>query len=132
MNPNQLISVPEAQRRIHDPELTHEKGKALAAATLMECCEHDLHITLDDMLRCLDYGGGIASMGARCLYVRTGRDGLGWKTASGCGFPFVMDRADWEMYLREQHLHSVAEQSRCTEPGDDVAVPNRTPAAPGL
>ena len=82
MNPNQLISVPEAQRRIHDPELTHEKGKALAAATLMECCEHDLHITLDDMLRCLDYGGGIASMGARCLYVRTGRDGLGWKTAS--------------------------------------------------
>ena len=132
MNSNQLISVPEAQRRIHDPELTHEKGKALAAATLMECCEHDLHITLDDMLRCLDYGGAIATMGARCLYVRTGRDGLGWKTASGCGFPFVMDRADWEMYLREQHLHSVAEQSRCTEPGDDVAVPNRTPPAPGL
>ena len=24
------------------------------------------------------------------------------------------------------------QQSRCTEPGDDVAVPNRTPSAPGL
>ena len=30
-----------------------------------------------------------------------------------------------------QKLHR-AEQSRCTEPGDDVAVPKRTPPAPGL
>ena len=103
---SQFLSVPEAQRRIRDPELTHGKGKALAAATLMEYCEHASRITLDDMLRCLDYGGTIASMGARCLYVRTGRDGLGWMTASGCGFPFVMDRADWEDYLREHaYLH---------------------------
>jgi hypothetical protein len=130
MSTSQLISVPEAQRRIHDAELTHEQGKVLAAATLMEFCEHDLRITLGDMLRCLDYGGTIASMGARCLYVRTGREGLGWKTASGCGFPFVMDRVDWEMYLHEHHLHVVAKQTRPTEPGDDFAVSNRTPPAP--
>jgi hypothetical protein len=100
-----LLPVPEARRRIHDPELTHGASKALAAGTLMEHCEHDMSITFHDMLRCLDYGGTIATIGARCLYVRTGRDALGWKTASGCGFPFVTDRADWESYLREHHLY---------------------------
>jgi hypothetical protein len=100
-----LLSVPEAQRLIHDPELTHGKNKGFAAGTLMENCEHDMRITFDDMLRCLDYGGTIANIGARCLYVRTGREGLGWKTASGCGFSFVTDRADWESYLREHHSY---------------------------
>jgi hypothetical protein len=100
-----LMSVPEAQRLIHDPELTHGKSKGLAAATFMENCEHDMCISIHDMLRCLDYGGSIATMGARCLYVRTGREGLGWKTASGCGFPFVTDGADWESYLREHDLY---------------------------
>lgn len=93
--------MPEAQRLVHDAELTHGKDKVWAAATLMEYCEHDLRITFDDMLCCLDYGGTIATMGARCLYVCTGRYGLGWKTASGCGFVFVTDRADWETWLRE-------------------------------
>jgi hypothetical protein len=97
-----LLSVPEAQRLIHDPELTHDKDKGLAACILMERCEHDMRITFDDMLRCLDYGGSIATMGARCLYVRTGRDGLGWKIASG---GLVTDRADWERYLREHHSY---------------------------
>jgi len=58
------------------------------------------------MLRCLDYGGTIAEMGARCLYVRTGRDGLGWTSASGWPLPFVVDRADWERYLREDHSYN--------------------------
>ena len=97
------LSVPEALRLIRDPELTHGGLKMFAAATLMDHCEHDTRITFDDMLRCLDYGGTIASMGARCLYVRTGRDGLGWTSASGWPLPFVVDRADWERYLREHH-----------------------------
>ena len=101
-----FLSVPEAQRLIHDPELTHGSRKFIAAATLMEYCEHDLQITFHDMLRCLDYGGMIAEMGARCLYVRTGRDGLGWTSASGWPLPFVVDCADWERYLREHHSYN--------------------------
>jgi hypothetical protein len=103
-----FFHVPEAQRLIHDPEITHGSRKVMAAATLMEYCEHDLKITFDDMLRCLDYGGTIAEMGARCLYVRTGRDGLGWTSASGWPLPFVVDRADWERYLREHHSYNAA------------------------
>src|SRR5579859_3881479 len=68
-----ILAVTEAQRLIHDPEITHGRRKVMAAATLMEHCEHDLSITFDDMLRCLDYGGTITEMGARCLYVRTSR-----------------------------------------------------------
>jgi hypothetical protein len=101
-----FLPVAEAQRLIHDPEITHGRRKLMAAATLMEYCEHDLSITLADMLRCLDYGGTIATMGARCLYVRTGRDGLGWTSADG--LPFVVDRADWEKYLREHHAYNAA------------------------
>lgn len=95
------FSVAEARGLIHDPELTHDSGKTMAAAVLMEECEHDLQITFSDMLRCLDYGGTIAEMGARCLYVRTGRDGLGWSNAGSNGLPFIVDRRDWESYLHE-------------------------------
>ena len=77
------MTVAEAKRLIHDPELTHDKGKRWAAATFMELCERDQSITFDDMLRCLDYGGTIASMGARCLYVRS----------------------EWERYLREHRSY---------------------------
>src|SRR4051812_38757496 len=101
INPGPFLPIPEALRLIRDRELTHNRKKTWAAASLMEYCEHDLRITFHDMLRCLDYGGTIASMGARCLYVRTGRDGLGWRSADG--LPFVMDRADWENYLREHY-----------------------------
>jgi hypothetical protein len=97
--PGPNLSVPEARRLIHDPELTHSGLKVFAAATLMHHCEHDFQITFDDMLRCLDYGGTIASMGARCLYVRTGRDRLGWEPADPS--TWVVDRADWERYLRQ-------------------------------
>ena len=99
------LSVPEALRLIRDPELTHGGMKMFAAATLMHHCEHDMRITFDDMLRCLDYGGTMAEFGARCLYVRTGRDGVGWTPGI---LSFVVDRADWERYLREHHSHSAA------------------------
>lgn len=92
-------SVAESRRIIHDPELTHSAEKCFAAATLMESCERDMQISFADMLRCLDYGGTIAEMGARCLYVRTGRDGLGWAHAGSNGRPFIVDRGDWETYL---------------------------------
>jgi hypothetical protein len=95
------FTVLEAQRIIHDPELTHGSRKVMAAAILMEDCERDTQITFADMLRCLDYGGTIAEMGARCLYVRTGRDSLGWSHAGSNGLPFIVDRADWEAYLHE-------------------------------
>ena len=103
-----LLLIPEARRLIHDPEITHDRDKTFAAATLMKSCESDSRVTFDDMLRCLDYGGTIAEMGARCLYVRTGRDGLGWAHAGSNGLPFVIDRADWERYLREHHSHNAA------------------------
>jgi hypothetical protein len=101
-----LLSVPEAQRLIHDAEVTHASNKVWAVASLMETCEHDPRVTFDDMLRCLDYGGTIAEMGARCLYVRTGRDGLGWADAGSNGLLFVVDRTNWEGWLHENRLQN--------------------------
>ena len=60
-------TVAEAKRIIHAPELTHTAEKVIAAHTLMEACEHNPEITIEDMLRCLDYSGAIAEVGARCL-----------------------------------------------------------------
>jgi hypothetical protein len=95
------FGVQEARQIIHDPDLSHSARKCLAAARLREDCEHDLEITFADMLRCLDYGGTIAEIGARCLYLRTGRDGLGHGSAGSNGLAFIVDRANWELYLRE-------------------------------
>jgi hypothetical protein len=90
------LTVGEAQRMIHDPEITHSGEKVFAAATLMEACEHhDSEVTFADMLRCLDYGGTIAEMGWRCLYVRTGRENM------------PIDRTVWETYLREHYPNDV-------------------------
>lgn len=49
--------------------------------TLMENCERDSTISVDDGLACLDQCGVVAEMGARILYVLTVRDGLGWHGA---------------------------------------------------
>src|SRR5262245_11535308 len=91
------MTVAEALRLIRDSELTHDKDKGMAASVLAEEVEHDLQITFADMLRCLDYGGYIAECGARCLYVRTGRDGVGRHFVE----PFIKDRRDWESYLQK-------------------------------
>jgi hypothetical protein len=74
----------------------------------MEFCERDETVTFADMLRCLDYGGVIAEVGARCLYLRTGRDGLGRAPAGSNNLPFIVDRADWEKYLKEHYPNNVA------------------------
>ncbi len=102
-----LPNVPEAQRVIHDPELCYSMTKFMASYALVEACEDNPSVTIEDMLRCLDYGGVIAENGARCLYVRTGRDGLGWKSAGWNDLPYVVKRADWEAYLREHYRNDI-------------------------
>jgi hypothetical protein len=71
----------------------------VAAFTLMENLETDPTITVDDGLALLDHPGVIAEVGARILYVRTGRDGLGWGMAGENGLPFCVDKSDWLAYL---------------------------------
>jgi hypothetical protein len=100
--------VAEAQRIIHDPELSHSFQKCVAAFSLAEVCERDTTVTFADMLRCLDYGGVIAEAGARCLYLRTGRDGLGRASAGSNDLPFIVDRTNWESYLGEHYPNNVA------------------------
>ena len=104
----EYFSVAKAKRILRAPGLEHTGDGVIAAHSLMQVCEHDPEVTFEDMLRCLDYGGTIATVGARCLYVRTGRDGLGWKPGSPEGKPYITDRADWEAYLREHFPQSVA------------------------
>jgi hypothetical protein len=102
------LTVAEAQRILHHPELLYGAAQVIAAHSLMQVCEHDLTVTIDDMLRCLDYGGTIATVGARCLYVRTGRDGHGWTPGAPKGKTYVTDRADWERYLHERYQKPAA------------------------
>jgi hypothetical protein len=75
----EYFTVSEAKRILHADKLDPSARTVIAAHSLMHACEHDPQVTFEDMLRCLDYGGTIATVGARCLYVRTGRDGHGWK-----------------------------------------------------
>ena len=113
------ITIEEAQGIIREGDLTQSAKKVIAAHTLMETCEHDMQVTLQDMLRCLDYGGSIAAVGARCLYVRTGRDGIGWRYDDSGITSFVIDRADWEEYLREhQHIPEKREPNQTTTAND--------------
>jgi hypothetical protein len=83
-------TVAEAQRILHHPDLLYGAAQVVAAHSLMQACEHDLTVT-------------IATVGARCLYVRTGRDGLGWSPGGSNGLPYIIDRADWEVYLHEHY-----------------------------
>lgn len=96
------FTVPEAKRIIHDSKIAHSLDKIRAASSLMEACEqHNAEVTFADMLRCLDYGGTIAEMGWRCLFVRTGRENM------------PIDRAVWESYLRKHY------------PEDHIAPPKK-------
>jgi len=96
-----IFTVAEAKRILHADKLVPTARTVIAAHTLMEACEHDPEVTFEDMLCCLDYAGTIATVGARCLYVRTGRDGHGWTPGAPEGKTYVIDRADWEAYLHE-------------------------------
>ncbi len=73
-----------------------------AANTLMENCEQEPTINVDDGLACLDHGGVVAEIGARILYVLTGRDGLGWHGAGYNHLPFHVDKQNWLSFLATQ------------------------------
>lgn len=74
----------------------------MAASELMENCESDPTITVDDGLACLDHGGVVAEMGARILYVLTGRDDLGWHGAGYNDLQFHVDKKNWLDYLTDR------------------------------
>ena len=103
-----IYNLAEAKRILRESDLVHTATTVIAAHTLMESCEHDPEVTFDDMLRCLDYGGTIATVGARCLYVRTGRDGHGWTPGAPEGKQYITGRVDWERYLHDDFPQSAA------------------------
>lgn len=77
-----------------------------AATTVMDLAEHDETITIADILRLLDYPNSLfAQMGARALYVRTGRDNLGWKTPDHWD-QILTDRDEWTKWLSDRGLIS--------------------------
>jgi hypothetical protein len=92
------MSIAEAKQIIKEGRPRHSNAKlAIAAHKMMDACRRETgEVTISDAFRCLEYNGAIATFGARCLYVLTGRDGLGWNSG-----PFVWDRADWESYLQK-------------------------------
>jgi hypothetical protein len=71
---------------------------------LTKACEDPEKLSLEEMLRCLDFPGLIAEHGARFLYVRTGRDNLGWRHAGADGIPFSTAKEDWTAYLKTHGL----------------------------
>lgn len=75
-----------------------------AAVTVMGLAEHDETITISDMLSLLDYPDTLFSeMGARALYVRTGRDNLGWNAPDRPN-QFVTDKTEWIKWLADRRL----------------------------
>ena len=64
----------------------------------------------EELLHLLDFGGLIAEFAARCLYLRTRRDNLLWRTAGSDGLRFIIERADWEAYLAAYPETHVSEQ----------------------
>jgi hypothetical protein len=81
-----------------------------AADVLMRACEDPEKVSFGDMLRCLEIPGVVSEMDARSLYVRTGRDGVGWKPATAGGLPFSTSKEDWMRYLRARDL--IAHESK--------------------
>jgi hypothetical protein len=61
------MSIAEARRRIKEGQPpSHSAELVLAAHKLMDCC-NEREVTIEDMLRCLDYGGTIATVGASVM-----------------------------------------------------------------
>ena len=99
MNPK-CPSVAECKSSVRQSNWTENQLQLLVAAnTLMENCESDPTITVNDGLACLEHGGLIADMGARILYVLTGRDDLGWHGAGYNNLPFHVEKQNWLDYL---------------------------------
>ena len=101
-------------RHIFKDPAASRKRLELAARILLDTCKSESkvvgesEVTIAEMLHCLDFGGIIAECGARCLYIRTGRDGLGWSPAESNGLPFIVERTDWETYLHDHYSKTAA------------------------
>ena len=103
MPPNSHPPVSDCQATVRRTDLPENHFDLLHAAnTLMENCETDPSITIDDGLACLDRGGLVTEMGARILYVLTGRDGLHRRGAGYKGLPFHTDKSNWLAYIADQ------------------------------
>ena len=73
-----------------------------AAFTLMDNLREGQSVTEDDGLSLLEYPGVIAEVGARILYVLTGRDDLGWNNARSNGLPYCVNKTEWLEYLNRK------------------------------
>ena len=83
----------------------------MALEVFMRAIKDHPEVPNSDLLRLLEPGGLIAEFGARCLYLRTGRDDLGWQPAGANGLEFVTDRADWAAYLEKLEAEQVGAQN---------------------
>lgn len=93
------ISIEEAKAIIQQGESAEVLDLIIAAGCIMDHCEDSDAVTIADILRCLDFPGLPAEYGARALYVRTGRDGIGWKSPENIN-DMTADKEDWIAYLR--------------------------------
>jgi hypothetical protein len=80
------MSVAEAKKIIKEGRQgPRPKKLSIAAVKLYDACRRETgEMTIDDAFGCVEYGGHVATLGARILYVLTARDGLGWNAG-----PFV-------------------------------------------
>ena len=101
------MSVVEAKQAMREGRVLPGRGSLIIAAVkIFDACEKETgEVTIGDAFRCVERGGCIASLGARCLYVLTGRDGIGW----GPVWPYIMDRENWKSYLEKHHPDSFTE-----------------------
>ena len=110
----QFISFDEARRTLKSlSDNPYEDGTELmdvmmALDVYMRAIRDHQEVPDSELLRLLDPGGVIAEFGARCLYLRTGRDGLGWKPAETNGLQFITDKSDWAAYLKHQEAEQAA------------------------
>ncbi len=95
------MTVVEAKQAIKESRPLLGRGSLVVAALkLFDACRRETgEVQIVDAFRCLSHKGVIASLGARCLYVLTGRDGIGW----GPVWPYLVDRENWKAYLEEHH-----------------------------
>jgi hypothetical protein len=70
-----------------------------ATGVLLEACRSHNSVDQHKLLLLLEYKGIIAECAARCLYVQTGRDSLGWNIPKDFLEKFDLDRKSWQEYL---------------------------------
>lgn len=120
--PNESISVADALAHVRsDREWTgNESEIVFSAATLMNHCDKESRITISDMLRLLDIPGTVAEFGARCLFVRTGRNNVGWTTKFGPD-GFIVDKQNWIDWLNENGFDQTAPNKSAMDKPDPAS-----------